>query len=352
MQNLAKSFGDTATQGVDLQQSMGSGVNPFRTAEQLGLTTNPLSSFYEAPPIDPDVNLSWASPIDASMQTGGPVDKNKETFSRAYQGSFGRIPEFNIDTVDSNPSSDLLEAGLDFSSKYDKSGTQSAAEAPYNFTGAGSDLLSLIHGESARKSEDIYQQSLKDRDERMMARNVDNLSDLKSLFGESKEAIKNIPNLNPRLGEGYLDKFQTVIPAAPKNEQEELEPMMNPFTGKPLGDYDDSNLKEENQIIDQYLNQDSSYENILDLLSEKRGGAQMFYDNLRRNPESTAFGNELYTADRRKDIQKMLGMQMGGMMPGGVSNALPYNMGGAVNEQPLSYQLGGLLKYKRNPMIR
>jgi len=55
-----------------------------------------------------------------------------------------------------------------------------------------------------------------------------------------------------------------------------------------------------------------------------------------------------------------MGMQMGGMMPGGVSNALPYNMGGpvmkynmggSIGQQPLSYQLGGLLKYKRNPMV-
>jgi hypothetical protein len=51
---------------------------------------------------------------------------------------------------------------------------------------------------------------------------------------------------------------------------------------------------------------------------------------------------------------------MGGMMPGGVSNALPYqqggsispyNLGGSVTQQPMAYQLGGLLKYKRSPMM-
>ena len=42
---------------------------------------------------------------------------------------------------------------------------------------------------------------------------------------------------------------------------------------------------------------------------------------------------------------------MGGMMPGGVSNALPYNIGGSVQQQPMAYQLGGLLKYKRSPMM-
>ena len=28
-----------------------------------------------------------------------------------------------------------------------------------------------------------------------------------------------------------------------------------------------------------------------------------------------------------------------------------YNIGGSVAQQPMSYQLGGLLKYKRNPMV-
>ena len=53
-----------------------------------------------------------------------------------------------------------------------------------------------------------------------------------------------------------------------------------------------------------------------------------------------------------------LGFQMGGMP--GTSNPIPYqnggylrqyNLGGSVAQQPMSYQLGGLLKYKRNPMV-
>jgi len=78
----------------------------------------------------------------------------------------------------------------------------------------------------------------------------------------------------------------------------------------------------------------------------------------------------------------MQGYQQGGMMPGGVSNALPYhrggsvhphydwsddvefdedmqtggylsryNLGGSVTQQPMAYQLGGLLKYRRSPMM-
>ena len=36
-------------------------------------------------------------------------------------------------------------------------------------------------------------------------------------------------------------------------------------------------------------------------------------------------------------------------MGGAVSNPIPYNLGGSVYQQPMQYQLGGLLKY-RSPM--
>ena len=58
-----------------------------------------------------------------------------------------------------------------------------------------------------------------------------------------------------------------------------------------------------------------------------------------------------YLKPEKKGLMKMLGFQMGGMMPGGVSNALPYNIGGSVQQQPMAYQLGGLLKYRRSPMM-
>ena len=80
---------------------------------------------------------------------------------------------------------------------------------------------------------------------------------------------------------------------------------------------------------------------------------------------SKKFGlSEMYDEEGRiidlVDAIKRQGMQMGGMMPGGVSNALPYqqggsispyNLGGSVTQQPMAYQLGGLLKYKRSPMM-
>jgi hypothetical protein len=42
--------------------------------------------------------------------------------------------------------------------------------------------------------------------------------------------------------------------------------------------------------------------------------------------------------------KKSQGMQMGGSIS-------PYNLGGSVTQQPMAYQLGGLLKYKRSPMM-
>ena len=78
-------------------------------------------------------------------------------------------------------------------------------------------------------------------------------------------------------------------------------------------------------------------QNILDLLEEKRGGAQMLYDSLRRNPESEAFGNELYTMERKRSLQDMLGkgQQMGGMTSG--------YMRGGMTPQRNNYRGGGLI---------
>ena len=51
---------------------------------------------------------------------------------------------------------------------------------------------------------------------------------------------------------------------------------------------------------------------------------------------------------KRRGLRELLGLQMGGMA-GAVSNPIPYNFGGSVYQQPMQYQLGGLLKY-RSPM--
>ena len=51
---------------------------------------------------------------------------------------------------------------------------------------------------------------------------------------------------------------------------------------------------------------------------------------------------------KRRGLRELLGFQMGGMA-GAVSNPIPYNLGGSVYQQPMQYQLGGLLKY-RSPM--
>ena len=85
-----------------------------------------------------------------------------------------------------------------------------------------------------------------------------------------------------------------------------------------------------------------------------------YYEDLKRgqtkNPwEDVTFPEGLYQDEAEPEskswIQRLLGRQMGGMMPGGVSNALPYNIGGSVQQQPMAYQLGGLLKYRRSPMM-
>jgi|7_EtaG_2_1085326.scaffolds.fasta_scaffold06143_2 hypothetical protein len=110
-----------------------------------------------------------------------------------------------------------------------------------------------------------------------------------------------------------------------------MESMMNPSTGEPLGDL---------------TTEDVPFEYYQDL---KRGQTKNPYE------EAMSMFPEAYQdrpePESRSWIQRILGRQQGGMMPGGVSNALPYNIGGSVQQQPMAYQLGGLLKYRRSPMM-
>ena len=118
---------------------------------------------------------------------------------------------------------------------------------------------------------------------------------------------------------------------------EPMEPMMNPFTGEPLGDYDSL----------------TSSPRVRGKLSLMEAGLGYKGSDEERMDESVTFPEGLYQdesePESRSWIQRLLGRQMGGMMPGGVSNPLPYNLGGSVAQQPMAYQLGGLLKYRRSP---
>jgi len=64
-------------------------------------------------------------------------------------------------------------------------------------------------------------------------------------------------------------------------------------------------------------------------------------------PRRRALG-DIYDEEGRTldlvDILESHGLQEGGYMP-------RYNLGGSVQQQPMAYQLGGLLKYKRSPMM-
>jgi len=64
-------------------------------------------------------------------------------------------------------------------------------------------------------------------------------------------------------------------------------------------------------------------------------------------PRRRALGDIYDEEGRMLDLVEILeshGLQEGGYMP-------RYNLGGSVQQQPMAYQLGGLLKYKRSPMM-
>jgi hypothetical protein len=173
-------------------------------------------------------------------------------------------------------------------------------------------------------------------------------------------------------------------------KMDDIEPMAgmkNPFTGEelselkttdiprglqdliPAGTYtgDEFNFSIPEEGMQQYLQGQTGDKGIVDALefATRRPDRSLMDKLLGRNkPRETQKGdsdrlrklmgdeNYFMMPDRKyeDEIQQLLqGFQMGGMP--GVSSPLPYNMGGSVNEQPMSYRIGGLLKYKRNPMV-
>ena len=138
--------------------------------------------------------------------------------------------------------------------------------------------------------------------------------------------IKDILSSREKFKEGQ--KFFRQQDPANEPYGEQMEPMMNPFTGEPLGEL---------------TAEDVPFRALSDLRQRKS-----------KNPwDDVTFPEGLYQDEAEPEskswMQRLLGRQMGGMMPGGVSNPLPYNLGGSVAQQPMAYQLGGLLKYRRSP---
>ena len=133
-----------------------------------------------------------------------------------------------------------------------------------------------------------------------------NMQGLLGLTGQSKDILSSMQDYSKG-----QDFFRQQDPSnTPFGQQ--LEPMMNPFTGEPLGELSAEDIP-FGSINDIRKGQSiNPYEEVMSMLPEQYQGRQM-----------------------------------GGMM--GVSKPLPYNMGGTVQQQPMAYQLGGLLKYNRSP---
>ena len=72
-------------------------------------------------------------------------------------------------------------------------------------------------------------------------------------------------------------------------------------------------------------------------------GIPRYSGSVKKNPGIDPYIDPSYFKEQIKqtDARRLAG---GGYMK-------RYNLGGSVAQQPMSYQIGGLLKYKRNPMV-
>jgi hypothetical protein len=186
------------------------------------------------------------------------------------------------------------------------------------------ELGGMEHAESAKESEDIYQKSLPIREETLKGISSSALSDLSSGITGAKDASSAMQN--------YLEgqKFFRQQDPSDTPYGEPMEPMMNPFTGESLGE-----LSVEDVPFDYLrdLRQGKSKNPYEDIVSGLEYGTrqpeQSLMDRLLGRGQQTEISDEY----RQQQLQKF-GMQQGGMMPGGVSNALPYQEGGDVEGYP------------------
>ena len=255
-------------------------------------------------------------------QEGGPTDMEMMRHTESLREKYGlEKPEV----------SDWQQSASE--KKYGALKSSEESERESSRLRALAELGGMGHAESAREAEDIYQQSLGDMDR-------GNLKSLLGLVGGAKDDIEMGP-WNPT----NTGKMRTLSQA---------------FSGP----------------------EDKGYK-IGMHTPDIRGDIDVESTMARRNYPSPLSEITLPGYDNsRSEMMKLLGMQMGGMMPGGVSNALPYhrggsvhpyydwsddvefdedmqtggylsryNLGGSVTQQPMAYQLGGLLKYRRSPMM-
>ena len=251
----------------------------------------------------------------------------------------------------------MLDMDKEFGSSIDNT------ESAYLKSLAGSDTMGRLAGKEAGaqevygggldiSTEDAYQKSLPE------ARRLGDLNTLEQM----KQGIQSAVGSGEELSQYKIDDI------------EPMAGMKNPFTGEELGE---APLGPSGTFGMGSLGRvPSPYEGIADALEfATRRPDRSLMDKLigRNKPRETQkgdsdrlrklMGDEDYfmMPDRKyeDEIQQLLqGFQMGGMP--GTSNPIPYqdggymqryNLGGSVAQQPMSYQIGGLLKYKRNPMV-
>ena len=111
---------------------------------------------------------------------------------------------------------------------------------------------------------------------------------------------------------------------------------------------------------DPSLSQEKRY-SILDMMGPEFGGDPISKDEeeynlwaLKSRLANYMVEDTTLSPEKRSSIYDTMGPEYSGVWPeskqmgGSIS---PYNLGGSVTQQPMAYQLGGLLKYKRSPMM-
>ena len=270
-----------------------------------------------------DSDLSWTAPTDMSMQRGG--------LSNTLLGmQMGGMPG----TSSPIPYQDGGEAGLQYAENYEYS--PSGLEKIL-------DVLPLIGGKRDYDRAEEYIKGVHYNPEDMQFREA---QDKRGMDVIGKDSRFQQEDFDISTADKFQKRALTMSQEDPRNftyrniaENNDLSSIDQFITGSPSGhvmETDDT----QDYAVDPHniVKSDKRYSGLLGML-----GIPKYSGSVKENPGIDPYIDPAYFKEQitQTNAQRLAG---GGYMQ-------RYNMGGSVAQQPMSYQIGGLLKYKRNPMV-
>ena len=270
-----------------------------------------------------DSDLSWTAPIDMSMQKGGSVGGLLGLQMGGMPGTSNPIPYQNGG-----------EAGLQYAEDYEYS--PSGLEKIL-------DVLPLIGGKRDYDRAEKYIKNVHWNPEDVEVREAQDKRGM-DVFGRESSFKQEEDDLTT--ANKWQKRALTMAQEDPRNfsyrnisEEDDLTGIDQFIIGSPSGHIMTTDRTQDYTVDPHNIAKSSKdYKGILGML-----GIPRYSGSIKENPGINPYIDPSYFKEQIKQTDARR-LAEGGYLR-------QYNLGGSVAQQPMSYQIGGLLKYKRNPMV-